>query len=217
MKAPFAFFLAALVSLATAASIPRQAPAISVSITPRDTYQTDVGVPACKINTNLVAYGQGPVDCNNICVEVSYQGRVLNLLNIGTPGGTYGVSYDAWNYLGYGMSAFMQPQPSAALQMNWKVVPNSSCFRNMVGGKLPLGPGAGSGLAQWCMQNQPNSFIATTHQIWNLSDTCTTGHDEPCDLPWGTNSPSCPHGAYSPDSTGIPFFNLKIGGAFAPG
>lgn len=176
-----------------------------------------VGALGCKVNPNMVAYQPGPVNCDNICVQVSYQGRSVVLLNVGQPQVNFGVSYDAWNYLGFGVSAYMSAQPAAVLPMSWDYVSNELCRGLMYQGQLPLGVGAGSGFAQYCTANQPNSWVANNHMIWNLSDSCGQGHDEVCDMAWGTNNPTCPHPAYSQDATGIAFYTVKLGGAVMQG
>ncbi|EXK23287.1 hypothetical protein FOMG_19933, partial [Fusarium oxysporum f. sp. melonis 26406] len=82
----------------------------SASITPHDQYSSTIGVLGCKIDTNRVAYWPGTVDCNNICVKVSNKGRDVHLLKIDSSGGAHDISYDAWNYLGFGESAAKNPQ-----------------------------------------------------------------------------------------------------------
>ncbi len=71
-----------LAQLSTLIAGASAAAAIGVSVTPHDMYSSSVGVLGCKINTNRVAYWPMSVDCDNICVQVSYQGRSLNLLRI---------------------------------------------------------------------------------------------------------------------------------------
>jgi hypothetical protein len=73
-------------------SLALRAAAIGVWTTPHDKYSSSVGVLGCKINTNRVAYWPGSVDCNNICVKLSYNGRSVNLLRIDQSGGAYDVS-----------------------------------------------------------------------------------------------------------------------------
>src|SRR3569833_2656431 len=85
------------------------AAATGVWTTPHDSYSSSVGVLGCKINTDRVAYWPGSVDCNNICVKLSYGGRSVHLLRIAQSGGAYDISYDAWNYLQTGKSATTDP------------------------------------------------------------------------------------------------------------
>ena len=54
----------------------------AVWATPHDSYSSSIGVLGCKVNTNRVAYWPGSVDCNNICVSLSYEDRSVNLLRV---------------------------------------------------------------------------------------------------------------------------------------
>ena len=51
----------------------------TVWVTPHDSYSSSVGVLGCKIDTDRVAYWPASVDCTNICVSLSYEGRDVKL------------------------------------------------------------------------------------------------------------------------------------------
>lgn len=85
--------------------LPRQAPNSSstgsgtASITPHASYGSSVGVLGCKIDVNRVAYWPLPVDCDSMCVKLTYEGTSLTVLHIDTSGGNYDISYDAYSKL----------------------------------------------------------------------------------------------------------------------
>lgn len=171
--------------------------ASSASITPHDRYSSSVGVLGCYINTNRVAYWPQSVDCDNICVRVSYGGRSVYLLRIDQSGGAYDISYDAWNYLYTGQSATSHPVSGGGIQMNYEPVPADNC-RGLIktpSGKLPLSAPNSMNYVANCLTAKPNSWVARNHELRNiLKPTCTLGYDEVCTLNLAvSNQPSCPH------------------------
>ncbi|KNG83927.1 hypothetical protein ANOM_008341 [Aspergillus nomiae NRRL 13137] len=186
-------FITASASLALAATIPVIPRGTGAGVTPHDQYSSSVGVIGCKINTNRVAYWPSAVDCNDICVKVTYKGRSLNILKIDTSGGAYDISYDAWNYLGFGKSAKDDPQTGGAIHMTYKVVDPSECADLMDNGKLPLSAANSMGFVSSCL-SQPDSFVAQNHVLYNIADpVCHYGVDEVCTLDLSvSNQPRVP-------------------------
>lgn len=210
MKVQAATAMAALASTATAANIPRSQTA---SITPHEQYSSSIGVLGCHINTNRVAYWPTPVDCDKICVKVSYQGRSVHLLKIDQSGGAYDISYDAWNYLGFGVGAEQQPHQGGGIEMSWEDVPASECADLMTpNGKLALSGANSMNMVSHCTSSFPNSFIAKNYQLRNLLDpVCKYGYDEVCTLPPGANQATCPHQLGSNNPSGIVVYNIQYG------
>lgn len=187
----------------------------TVPATPHDSYSSSVGVLGCKINTNRVAYWPDSVDCNNICVQLSYEGRSVNLLRIDQSGGAHDVSYDAWNYLYTGYSAKDKPVYGGAVSMQYQNVDASSCapLINTDGNKLPLSAANSMDFLASCLA-QPDSWIAQNYVLYNILDpVCTWGYDETCTLNWPTaNQPTCPHTLGDPvDLTSDPVYNIQYG------
>ncbi|KAG9536807.1 hypothetical protein KCV04_g23531, partial [Aureobasidium melanogenum] len=116
------FFVPTIMSVlaATAAALPTEKVLPkrgTISVTPHVEYSSSVGVLGCKINTNRVAYWPMSVDCDNMCVKVSHQGRSLNLLRVDQSGGAYDMSYDAWNTLVTGKNATVAPTMGGGVDM----------------------------------------------------------------------------------------------------
>jgi hypothetical protein len=128
-------------------------------ITPHDMYSSSQGVLGCKVDTNRIAYWPMAVDCDNICVKVSYAGRSLNLLRIDRSGGAYDISYDAWNYLYTGKSAHDAPATGGAVNMDVSFVPASECASLLKVGRLPLSASNSMNYLSNCL-SQPNSWVA---------------------------------------------------------
>ena len=172
------------------------AAATSVGVTPHDQYSSSVGVLGCYINTNRVAYWPEAIDCNNICVTVSYAGRSVNLLRIDQSGGAHDISYDAWNYLYTGFSATEKPTAGGSLSMTYVNQPAATCAGLIytTGGKLPLSAANSMNYLSSCL-NQPSSWVSQNYVLYNiLNPTCTYGYDEICTLDWPSqNQATCPH------------------------
>lgn len=185
-----------LTSTLLAASLATLVSAASIWVTPHDRYSSSVGVLGCYIDTNRVAYFPQSVDCNNICIRVSYGGRSVHLLRIDQSGGANDISYDAWNYLYTGRSAITNPVAGGGIQMDYETVPADNC-RSLIktpSGKLPLTAANSMNYVASCL-SQPNSWVARNHELRNiLNPTCTWGYDEVCALNMNvSNQPSCPH------------------------
>ncbi|KAM0364341.1 hypothetical protein ACHAO7_009387 [Fusarium culmorum] len=184
----------------------------TVSITPHDMYSSSVGVLGCKIDTNRVAYWPGSVDCNNICVKVSHQGRSVNLLKIDSSGGAHDISYEAWNYLGFGKSATEDPQRGGGINMDYEYVHASQCKEILDDGKLPLAAANSMNYVASCL-GEPSSWVAQNYVLYNINDpTCKHGVDEKCHLNLAvSNQPECPSGLGSVKDLNIKVENIVYG------
>jgi hypothetical protein len=187
----------------------------TVWATPHDSYSSSVGVLGCKINTNRVAYWPASVDCNNICVQLSYEGRSVNLLRIDQSGGAYDVSYDAWNYLYTGYSAEVKPVTGGAIAMEYQNLDASSCASLIEtdGNKLPLSAANSMNFLASCLE-QADSWVANNYVLFNILDPiCNWGYDEECTLDWPTaNQPTCPNTLGDPVAlTTEPVYNIQYG------
>jgi len=181
MFAKFTTIVAATAALVSANPLPRGESG-SASITPHDMYSSSIGVLGCKINTNRVAYWPGSVDCNNICVKVSNEGRSVYLLKIDSSGGAHDISYDAWNYLGFGSSATKDPQMGGGIAMNYEYVHASKCKDLLDDGKLPLAAANSMNYVASCL-SEPKSWVAQNYQLYNINDpVCKHGVNEKCHL-----------------------------------
>ncbi|PCD21806.1 hypothetical protein AU210_015609 [Fusarium oxysporum f. sp. radicis-cucumerinum] len=165
----------------------------SASITPHDQYSSTIGVLGCKIDTNRVAYWPGTVDCNNICVKVSNKGRDVHLLKIDSSGGAHDISYDAWNYLGFGESAAKNPQQDGGIVMDYEFVHASKCNEILDNGKLPLSAANSMNYVTSCL-DEPTSWVAQNYELYNIYDPiCKYGVNEKCHLNLAvSNQPECP-------------------------
>ncbi|KAK3938712.1 hypothetical protein QBC46DRAFT_389630 [Diplogelasinospora grovesii] len=187
--------------------------ATGVWTTPHDSYSSSVGVLGCKINTDRVAYWPGSVDCNNICVKLSYQGRSVHLLRVDQSGGAYDISYDAWNYLQTGKSAAADPISGGTVAMEYEEVDASECadLIHTPGSKLPLSASNSINFLVSCLA-QPSSWVAKNYVLYNICDPiCSVGFDEECTLDLATsNQPTCAHtlGLTSP-LTSAPVYNIQ--------
>lgn len=164
------------------------------AITPHDKYSSSIGVLGCKIDTNRVAYWPLSVDCDNICVRVSYEGRSVELLRIDRSSGAHDISYDAWNYLVSGRSATEAPTMGGAYNMEVQNIPADECLKHLYSGGLPLSASNSMSYVASCL-SQPGSWAAGRMQLFNIQDpACHWGFDEICELDLAvSNQPSCPH------------------------
>jgi hypothetical protein len=213
MLASFAVVLAAWAAVAPAAAVPARR-AETVSVTPHEQYSSSVGVLGCKINTNRVAYWPGAVDCNNICVKLTYEGRSLNVLKIDSSGGAHDISYDAWNYLGFGVSARDDPRQGGGIPMQYEFVDPSQCADLLdAGGRVPLTAANSMNFVASCL-GQPDSYVARNYALYNiLNPVCRWGVDEQCALDLNvSNQPSCPSGlGNNSPLTGHDVYNIQYG------
>lgn len=189
------------------------AAATGISATPHDSYSSSVGVLGCKINTDRVAYWPDSVDCDKICVKLTYEGRSVNLLRIDQSGGAHDISYDAWNYLQTGESATTNPISGGGVAMEYEEVDASECadLIKTDDGKLPFSASNSMNFVSSCL-SQPNSWVAKNYALYNIQDAdCSWGYDEQCTLDLATsNQPSCPHALGSTQTlTTTPVYDIK--------
>jgi hypothetical protein len=184
----------------------------SCSVTPHAQYSSSIGVPGCKINTNRVAYWPMGIDCNNICVKLTHEGRSLTLLKIDSSGGAFDISYDSWNYLGYGEWATDKPEVGGGIPMNYEFVDNSECADILDDGKLPLSASNSMNYMAACL-SEPNSWVAKNHKLLNIMDPiCKYGIDEECSLDLAvSNQPNCPSGLGSTTAMHKNVVNIAYG------
>jgi hypothetical protein len=150
------------------------------------------------------------VDCNNICVSVTYKTRTVYLLRVDQSGGAYDISYDAWNYLITGYSAAEYPTSGGAVAMKYQNVDASWCADLLQTGYLPLSAANSMDYLSNCLQS--NSWVANNYILYNIDNpVCTYGYDEVCTLDLSTsNQPQCPStlGETTPLTTD-PVYNIK--------
>ncbi|KAI8267512.1 hypothetical protein K4K58_007684 [Colletotrichum sp. SAR11_239] len=186
----------------------------TVWATPHDSYSSSVGVLGCKINTDRVAYWPGSVDCNNICISLSYADRNLKLLRIDQSQGAYDISYDAWNYLYTGNSAKKLPVSGGPLAMQYKELPADDC-KDLIktkSKKLPLSASNSMNFLASCL-GQADSWVGSNYALYNMLDSvCSWGYDESCELEdWpNANQPTCKHSLGMPvELKDAPVYNVQ--------
>ncbi|KAK3313173.1 hypothetical protein B0H66DRAFT_569728 [Apodospora peruviana] len=202
-----------LLALLTAAPHLVCADSGTVWVTPHESYSSSVGVLGCKVNTDRIAYWPPSVDCTNICVALSYEGRRVNLLRIDQSQGAHDVSYDAWNYLYTGYSATEKPTAGGAMAMEYEDVDISECADLIYtdDGKMPLSAPNSMNFLASCL-DQKDSWVGNNHVLYNIMDAiCTWGYDEQCTLDWpAANQAACPHGLGTPAAlTSAPVYNIQ--------
>ncbi|KAI1824712.1 hypothetical protein F4861DRAFT_230635 [Xylaria intraflava] len=185
----------------------------TVWATPHDSYSSSVGVLGCKVDTNRIAYWPGSIDCNRICVSLSYEGRSVKLLRVDSSQGANDVSYDAWNYLITGASATKNPTAGGAIAMQFEYEDPSECadLIHTDGHKLPLSASNSINFLASCLE-QPGSWVAKNYVLYNILDAvCSWGFDEECTLDWpNANQPTCPHMLGDPVAlTSDPVYNIR--------
>jgi hypothetical protein len=185
----------------------------TVWATPHDSYSSSVGVLGCKINTDRVAYWPSSVDCDKICVSLSYGGRTVYLLKIDQSGGAHDVSYDAWNYLNTGYSALSKPTAGGGVSMEYKDVEASKCadLIHTDGHKLPFSAANSMNFLASCLDKK-DSWVAKNYLVYNILDPiCSWGLDEKCTLNYPTdNQPKCPSTLGTPAVlTTAPVYNIQ--------
>ncbi|CAK7210016.1 hypothetical protein SCUCBS95973_000649 [Sporothrix curviconia] len=190
----------------------------TVGVTPHASYSSSIGVLGCKVNTNRIAYWPMDVDCNNICVSLSYGGRQVYLLRIDQSGGAHDVSYDAWNYLITGKSATADPTAGGSIDMETENVDASKCagLISTSGSKLPLSAANSMNFLNSCLVQQAagnESWVAANYVLYNILDPiCTYGYNEVCTLTdWpDQNQATCPHQLGDPVAlTSQPVYNIE--------
>ena len=206
MRSTFHF----LFGLSAAATV--RAAGGTVWVTPHEQYSSSVGVLGCKINTNRVAYWPASVDCDNICVSLSYEGRTVHLLRIDQSEGAHDVSYDAWNYLLTSYSAADRPATGGAVAMEYQDADPSACADLIytAGNALPLSAPNSMNFVASCLSR--DTWVGRNHLLYNILDPiCTWGNDETCTLDWPTaNQPACPTQLGTPTVlSGDPVYNIQ--------
>lgn len=188
----------------------------TVWVTPHIQFSSSVGVVGCKVDTNRIAYWPSSVDCNKICVQLSYEDRSVYLLKVDQSGGAYDVSYDAYAQLLTGKSATKDPITGGPVAMTYKDVDASKCasLLHTDGHKLPLLAANSMNFYAAC-QEQTGSWVGKNSVLLNIQDSlCQYGYDETCevDLAKGENQPTCPHtlGLQVP-LTGHHVWNIQYG------
>ncbi|KAK5989090.1 hypothetical protein PT974_10588 [Cladobotryum mycophilum] len=207
-------FLSAILATVASVSANPVRRAGTVSVTPHEQYSSSVGVLGCLINTNHVAYWPGAVDCDNICVKLTYQGRTGHVLKIDTSGGAHDVSYDMWNFLVFGQSAASQPHQGGGVNMQWENVPMSECSSLLHNGKLPVSASNSVNFIDNCIRTKPNSWVAKNYEFINMLDpVCHFGWNEVCTYNRNvSNQPKCAHQLGDPHQpTGQKVTNIQYG------
>ncbi|KAK4095867.1 hypothetical protein N658DRAFT_502216 [Parathielavia hyrcaniae] len=185
----------------------------TVWATPHESYSSSVGVLGCKVDTNRIAYWPASVDCTNICVALSYEGRTVHLLRIDQSEGAYDVSYDAWNYLVTGYPATERPTAGGAVAMEYQDAEPSACASliHTDGAKLPLSAPNSMNYLASCLE-QEDSWVGNNHVLYNILDPiCSWGNNEVCTLDWPTaNQADCPTQLGTPTAlTSEPVYNIQ--------
>ncbi len=188
----------------------------AVWATPHEQYSSSAGVLGCKIDTDRVAYWPGSVDCDNVCLSLSYGGRSVKLLRIDSSEGAHDVSYDAWNYLYTGYAATERPATGGPLPMDYEYLDPSECadLVRTDGGALPFSAPTGTNLLISCLAEKPDSWVARNHVLYNIVDAvCSWGFDETCTLDYpAANQAACPHTLGLMESlTSAPVYNVQYG------
>ncbi|KAL2266735.1 hypothetical protein VTJ83DRAFT_6087 [Remersonia thermophila] len=204
--------LLSLFSCLLAAASTAHAAKGTVWATPHESYSSSVGVLGCKVDTNRIAYWPASVDCDNICVSLSYEGRTVYLLRIDQSEGAYDVSYDAWNYLLTGYSATERPTTGGAVPMEYQDVDPSRCAHliHTDGHRLPLSAANSMNYLASCLSR--DTWVGKNHVLYNILDPiCSWGNDEPCDLDWpAANQAVCPTQLGTPSVlTSAPVYNIQ--------
>ncbi|KAH7325741.1 hypothetical protein B0I35DRAFT_421073 [Stachybotrys elegans] len=122
------------------------------------------------------------------------------------------MSYDAWNYLGFGKSATQDPKSGGGIAMDYQVVDPSECADLLDDGKLPLSAANSMNYLSSCL-SQPNSWVAKNYKLININDPCCrNGIDEVCKLNLAvSNQPSCPGTLGSVGQLDMPVININYG------
>jgi hypothetical protein len=155
-----------------------------------------------------VAHFPGNFDCNNICIKVSSSGRDVFLLRIDTSGGSHDISYDAWNFLAFGVSASEEPHQGGPIDAEYETVGNEMCADLLNGGKLPFVFSTALG---GCVFDT-GSFVAQNSQVFNIQDAmCTNGVDEECSID-SSGLPTCPHPIGTPGALNLPVNTVPFPG-----
>lgn len=211
---PWASRLSSLVLLVFYSATAAHAGTTKVWATPHDSYSSSIGVLGCKVNTDRIAYWPGAVDCNNLCVSLSYGDREVKLLRVDQSEGAHDVSYDAWNYLITGHGANDRPAVGGPIEMETEDLPASEC-KDLIktkGHKLPLSAANSMNFLASCLAKKDGNWVAENHVLYNVLDSiCTWGFDEQCELDWpNANQPKCKNDLGKPATlTDKPVYDIK--------
>jgi hypothetical protein len=213
MRSSIPITVAAFTALGSVAA--QESKSGSAYVTPHESYSSSVGVLGCKIDTNRVAYWPASVDCNNICVKVSHEGRSVHLLRIDQSEGAYDISYDAWNYLYTGHSASEKPATGGPVPMDFETVDAEECAHliHTDDGRLPLSASNSMNFVASCLE-QKDSWVGKNFDLYNVLDPiCSWGFDEKCKLDWpAANQADCPSGLGKPSVLdSAPVYNIQYG------
>ena len=185
----------------------------SVLVTPHDLYSSSIGVLGCKIYTNRVAYWPEPISCDDIYVKLSYSQRSAHLLRIDSSTSAYDISYDARNYLGFGVSATVEPKTGGGIAVDYEYVSADECRSLLEDGKLPLSAPNSMNYLETCLE-QKKSWVAQNYELVNIMNSdCQFGYDEICSFTVvEPDQPICPHtlGAMH-QPTGLEVKNIMYG------
>ncbi|KAK3402366.1 hypothetical protein B0T20DRAFT_493655 [Sordaria brevicollis] len=173
-------------------------------ITPHSSYSSSVGVLGCKVNVNNMAYWPEAIGCDDICIEVSYEGRKVTLFRVDNSVGAHDISFNAFNYLytGYPATdkAHIEPPKDGGITAHYKTIDPNNCRQIINGtasGKLPFSAATSINYISNCVLNAPNSWVAKNFELWNIYDSqCNLGYNELCEIPdfkAGFNQAKCPH------------------------
>ncbi|KAJ4386909.1 hypothetical protein N0V85_007933 [Neurospora sp. IMI 360204] len=186
----------------------------TVWATPHDSYSSSIGVLGCKVDTDRIAYWPGSVDCNNLCVSLSYGDRKVKLLRIDQSQGAHDISYDAWNYLTTGHGANDRPAVGGPIEMQTEDLDAAECkdLIHTEGHKLPLSAANSMNFLASCLDHKNGSWVGENYILYNILDSiCTWGYDEPCELDWpSANQAQCKHALGTPNTLkDDPVYDIK--------
>lgn len=190
--------LTAFAAHATAQALPSTG---SVRVTPHDAFSSSIGVHGCKIDVNRMAYWPYWPDCTGMCINLKFGSRSRTVLHLDRSGGAHDISFDTYQYLGYGTSAtskptFQNPAQDGAFEVTYEVVDMSQCADIITSdtGKMSfmaLSPNQ----VNDCLKNGTN-WVAQNYELRNIANqACQYGVDEVCTHDTATGTASCPSGA----------------------
>ncbi|EGU78792.1 hypothetical protein FOXB_10698 [Fusarium oxysporum f. sp. conglutinans Fo5176] len=145
-------------------------------------------------------------------VDVSHDGRSVNLLKIDSSGSAHDISYDAWNYLVSGRPASEDPQKGGGIVMNYEYVHASKCQDLLEDGKPPLSAANSMNDLAGCL-GEPQSWVASNFVLYNINDpVCKYGVNEKCHLNLAiSNHAECPSGLGSTSKLNLNVKNIIYG------
>ncbi|CAN8102010.1 unnamed protein product [Discula destructiva] len=167
----------------------------TASVTPHASYSSSIGVLGCKIDYNRVAYWPMAVDCDKMCVKLTYKGKSTTVLHIDQSGGAHDISYDAWSELNCGVPGTAQTCVGGGVDMDYEWVDMSQCsdILNGTDGKLAFSAANSMNTISACLGAGDN-WTARNYELYNIANpSCSLGLDEKCTLNYPSeNQPACP-------------------------